>query len=73
MASGKSVSTNPRGLIRSQSHCYVLGQGGGVAAAVAAKSGTSTREVDIKQVQRELLKQNVYLGDPARLAALGLA
>jgi len=72
VASGKSVSTDPRGLVRSQVQCYVLGQAGGVAAAVAAKSGRSMREVDIRQVQSELLRQNVYLGDANRLAALGL-
>ena len=73
VASAKSVSTNPRGRIRSQSHCYVLGQAGGVAAAVAAACGTTTRAVDIRRVQRELLKQNVYLGACDRLAALDLA
>lgn len=73
VSSGKSVSTNPRGIVRGQIGCYVLGQAGGVAAAVAAKSGASAREVDIKEVQRELLRQNVYLGDPDRLKELGLA
>jgi len=73
VASGKSISTDPRGLVRGQISCYVLGQGGGVAAAVAARSGVSARGVDIRKVQRELLKQNVYLGGPDRLEQLGLA
>ena len=73
VASGKSVSTTPRGLIRGQTPCLVLGQGAGVAAAVAARSGTTARDVNIKEVQRGLLKQNVYLGEPDRLAELGLA
>ena len=72
VASGKSVSTDPRGLVRGQVSCYVLGQAGGVAAAVAAGRGTSAREVPIREVQRELLRQNVYLGSPTRLAELGL-
>ena len=72
IASGKSVSTNPRGLIRGQVSCYILGQASGVAAAVAFKSGSSARNVGIKEVQRELLKQNVYLGTRERLAELGL-
>ncbi len=63
VSSGKSASTDPRGLVRGQIACYVLGQAGGVAAAVAAKSGTTTRDVAITQVQRELLNQNVYLGE----------
>ncbi|MCD6288921.1 MAG: FAD-dependent oxidoreductase [Anaerolineae bacterium] len=73
VASGKSVSTNPRGLIRGQVSCYVLGQAGGVAAAVAARNGTTARDVNIREVQRELLRQNVCLGEPDRLAQLGLA
>jgi len=73
VASGKTASTNPRGLVRSEVRCYLLGQGGGVAAAVAARSGTTARGVDIEEVQKELLKQNVYLGEPDRLAELGLA
>ena len=72
VASGKSASTSSRGIVRGQVSCYLLGQGAGVAAAVAAKSGSSARDVDIKKVQKELLKQNVYLGDQARLAELGL-
>ena len=72
VASGKSVSTDPRGWVRGQLQGYVLGQAAGVSAAVAVQSSTTTREVDIRKVQRELLRQNVYLGDAARLGALGL-
>ena len=72
VASGKSASTDPRGLIRGQVSCYLLGQAGGVAAAVAARRDSSAREVSIQDVQRELLKQNVYLGEPDRLASLSL-
>jgi hypothetical protein len=73
VASGKSVSTDPRGLVRGQVPCYVLGQGAGVAAAIAARDGLPAREVDLRRVQGELLRQNVYLGDAERLAELGLA
>ncbi|NPV06483.1 MAG: FAD-dependent oxidoreductase [Anaerolineae bacterium] len=73
IGSGKSVSTDPRGLVRGQASCYLIGQGAGVACAVAARSGTSARGVSITSVQEELLKQNVYLGEPDRLAQLGLA
>ena len=73
VASGKSVSTLPRGLIRGQVSCYILGQGSGVAAAVAAQSGATVREVDVQAVQKGLLRQNVYLGDADRLAELELA
>ena len=72
VASGKSVSTDPRALIRAEVQCYVLGQAGGVAAAVAARTGIAPRDVAIREVQRALLAQNVYLGEPDRLAELGL-
>ena len=73
VSSGKSVSTDPRGLIRGQVPCYVLGQAGGVVAAVAARSGNPMRDVPTVEVQRELLEQNVYLGTPQRLTELDLA
>jgi hypothetical protein len=72
VASGKSVSTAPRGLVRGQVPCYVLGQAGGVAAAVAAREDATPREVDIRRVQRELVRQNVYLGSAERLTELGI-
>jgi hypothetical protein len=70
--SGKSVSTTPRGLMRGQVPCMVFGQAAGVAAAVAAMSGTPVRAVPIKDVQKALLAQHVYLGEADRLAELGL-
>ena len=72
VASGKSVSTSPRGLVRGQVSCYLLGQAGGVAAAVACRTSASARSVGIGDVQKELLRQNVYLGTPERLAELHL-
>ena len=73
VASGKFVSADPRGLIRGQVECYILGQANGVAAAVSVKSGTSARRVDVRKAQRALLEQNVYLGDADRLEELGLS
>ena len=73
VGSGKSVSVSPRGLLRLQVHCYVLGQGAGVAAALSAKKGTTAREMGLREVQKALLAQNVYLGEADRLAELGIA
>ena len=42
--------------------CLVTGHGAGVAAAVAADSGDSTKEINIGKVQRILREQNAYLG-----------
>ncbi len=73
VASGKSVSTSPEGNIRGMSYCMVCGQGAGVAAALASKEGQVVRNIDIKQLQRNLIEQGVNLGDKATLAVRGLA
>ncbi|KAL6066903.1 Invasion protein IbeA [Balamuthia mandrillaris] len=41
--------------------CTVTGQGAGVAAAVSIKAGTTTSNVDIGEVQKELLRQGVRI------------
>jgi hypothetical protein len=41
--------------------CTVTGQGAGVAAAVSIKDNVNCSAVDIKRVQRALLKQGVRL------------
>ncbi len=42
--------------------CLVTGHGAGVAAAIAAESGNSTKEIDIKEVQKLLKEQHAFLG-----------
>jgi hypothetical protein len=44
--------------------CAVTGQGAGVAAAVAVLTGTSSQEVDITLVQKELLRQKARISGP---------
>jgi hypothetical protein len=73
VASGKSVSTDPPGLLRGMQRCMVLGQAAGVGAALASKEGVSPSKVKIRDAQRELLKQGAYLGTEKRLRELGLA
>ena len=73
VASAKSVSTEPRGLIRGMPQCMICGQAAGVAGALSARGGVPAGEAPIRQVQKELLRQGVYLGDQVRLAELGLA
>lgn len=41
--------------------CMVTGQGAGVAAALAARAGSATQEVDLSTLQAELLRQQVNL------------
>ena len=71
--SGKIVSSIPQTTMRCGTNSMRPAQGAGAAAAVAALTGKTTHTVDIKEVQRELLKQGVYLGRKERLAELGLA
>jgi hypothetical protein len=72
VASGKSISAQPQGLLRGMSTCMLLGQSAGVAAAVASRSGVAPAELPIALLQGSLLDQSVYLGEPERLARLGL-
>lgn len=73
VASGKSVSTKPIGLLRGMTTCILLGHAAGVAAALAATEMIPPRELDIGRLQSSLLGQTVYLGNEIRLRSLGLA
>jgi hypothetical protein len=42
--------------------CLITGHGAGVAGAIAASTGDSVKQIDIKRLQDLLRKQNVYLG-----------
>ncbi len=70
VASGKSVSAVPQTMLRYQSAGMALGQAAGVAAALASKEGLIVRQVNIREIQKELLRQDVYLGDEDRFKAL---
>ena len=73
VASGKTASTDPRGLLRAQASCMALGHAAGVAAGLAANARVPPRELPVREIQRLLLEQGAYLGSPERLAELGLA
>jgi len=70
--SGKMVSTQPRGMIRGMSFCMTLGQAAGVAAALGSVNQVPAGDVPIHDIQRKLLEQGAYLGEPDRLHELGL-
>ncbi len=72
MAVGRSASGIPDTLLRIREAVMYMGQVGGTAAAMAAKSGVEPRNLDVKQLQKKLLAAGFYLGDEARLAELGL-
>lgn len=70
--SGKTISSRPQTTMRCGTNSMRPAQAAGVAAAVVARSGCTTHTVNIREVQKELLKQGVFLGDNSRLEELGL-
>ncbi len=42
--------------------CIITGHGAGAAAAVAARSNSPAKDIDIKQVQKILIEQKAFLG-----------
>ena len=73
LAVGRSASGIPDTLLRNRTAVQHMGEIGGIAAAMAVKQGVAPRRLDVKALQRRLLKGGYYLGDAKRLAALGLA
>lgn len=61
MGSGRSVSAENPFLLRAMALTMVIGQGAGVAAAIAVQDGVVARSVKMSKVRKELLKQGVEL------------
>ena len=57
---------------RGRPSMMALGQAVGTAAAIAAQANVMPRDVDIRKVQKQLLSEDFFLGDDARLEELGL-
>jgi hypothetical protein len=71
-AKGMSARWGARTFLRYQPACMLVGQSAGTAAALAALNGVSTHGLNVRSLQKELLKADVWLGGPQRLGALGL-
>lgn len=63
IVAGRSLSADDGGItsVRNMTCIMAIGQGAGVAAALAAREGITPANLDISQLRRELLRQNVYL------------
>lgn len=61
VGSGRSVSSDPAELLRVQSVTMIVGQGAGVAAALAARDKVPVRNVDIQRLQKVLRDEGVKL------------
>ena len=72
IAVGRSASCIPDTLIRGRTKSMHAGEIGGIAAALAAKKRVTPKALDVKTLQRTLLRRGYYLGDAARLRELGL-
>jgi hypothetical protein len=55
--------------LREIPQCWMTGQAAGVAGALAAGVGVSPRQLDVRLIQRELLKQGAYLSPSVASAA----
>ena len=63
LVAGRCVSCDRyiQGSIRVMPGCFITGQTAGVAAALAAAQGATTRGVDIKELQQKLKRTGAYL------------
>lgn len=57
-----SATSEASAAIRVMPPCMGLGHAAGAAAAMAAREGSSVREIDVKKLQAILREQNAYLG-----------
>ena len=55
--------------LREIPQCWMTGQAAGTAAALAANSGRPPRDLDVKDIQQQLMKQGVYLSPAIEVAA----
>ncbi len=63
IAAGRNLSSDPvtHIFMREIPNCWALGQAAGIAAVIAQRSGVRVRDVDIRLVQDELIKQGAAL------------
>jgi hypothetical protein len=63
LVAGRCISTDRyvHGSIRVMPGCFITGQAAGAAAALAAKRQTSTRGIDVKELQQRLKDMGAFL------------
>jgi len=63
LGAGRHIAcdTNSHSFLREIPQCWMTGQAAGIAAALAAGSGTRPRDLDPRLIQLELLAQGAYL------------
>ena len=63
LGAGRHIScdASSHSFLREVPQCWLSGQAAGTAAAIAANKGVLPSKIDVRLVQRELLKQGAYL------------
>ena len=61
IGAGRGADTEPALLLRVMVTTMAVGQGAGVAAAIAARNGSTLKNVDYPSVRTELIRQGVRL------------
>ncbi len=71
LGAGRHISCDPNShtFLREIPQCWLSGQAAGVAAALAANANIRPRDLDVRTIQRELLRQGAYLS-PGIMAGL---
>jgi len=71
LACGRHIScdANSHGFMREIPQCWLTGQAAGTAAALAVKSGTEPRSVNIAELQHELRAQGAFIRELVTLSA----
>ena len=72
LVAGRHISSdaNSHTFLREIPQCWLTGQAAGVAAAIAANTGTRPRNLDPREIQRQLTKQGAYLSPSVEAAAI---
>jgi hypothetical protein len=71
LAPGRHLSCDAtsHSFLREIPQCWVTGQAAGVAAALAVQAGVEPRALEVRAVQRALLRQGAYLNEAAAVPA----
>jgi FAD dependent oxidoreductase len=71
LAGGRHVATDPQtqAFMREIPQCWLTGQAAGVAAALSCATDTAPKRIDVRELQRELRGQGVYLQSAGARAA----
>ena len=56
--------------LRIQTHCHLMGQAAGFAAAMSLEQGVPPAEIDVPKLQERLAQSGVFL-DPERITRAG--